>query len=296
MELAQETRDRIFTAADSLYEQVGRTAFPTVDAVRKAAKVSMGNASAGMKEWRRAQTAQAAPALVQVPETIQQASHTALAVLWQEAQELANESLRAAQAGWDVERVEAETLNKEMADAYEAQAAELETAKTRIATLEAEANTATLHAEQQRKMIEDIDTVLTSLRQQVATAEARASELRLALEHAQKETQQLRTERDQAHEKTTAYANQAQTLSAELAKVQAKAETEHQAHQEQKKTAAAEVHRQAERLTAAKAERDAARHEASQAREEAATLRGQLQALQEIMTRDTKSATTRREK
>jgi len=296
MELAQETRDRIFAAADSLYEQAGRTAFPTVDAVRKAAKVSMGNASAGMKEWRRAQTTQAAPAIVQVPETIQQASHAALAALWQEAQELANESLRAAQTGWDAERAEAETLNKEMADAYEAQAAELEAEANKAAELEAKVNKAAQHAEQQRKMIEEIDAVLTSLRQKAATAEARANELRVELDHAHKQAHQLRAERDQAHEKATTCANQVQTLHTELAKTQAKAEAEHQAYQEQKKTAAAEVHRQAERLTAAKAERDAARHEASQAREETATLRGRLQALQEIMDKDTKSAATRREK
>ena len=56
MELTKDTRDRIFAAADSLYEQAGRAAFPTVDAVRKTAKVNMNDASAGMKEWRRAQT------------------------------------------------------------------------------------------------------------------------------------------------------------------------------------------------------------------------------------------------
>jgi len=56
------------------------------------------------------------------------------------------------------------------------------------------------------------------------------------------------------------------------------------------------IHCQAERLTAAKAAHDAARYEASQAREEATMLRGQLQALQEIMTSDTKPTTTRREK
>ena len=103
MELAKDTRDRIFAAADSLYEQAGRAAFPTVDAVRKVARVNMNDASAGMKEWRRAQTAQAAPVAVQVPEAVQQASSAALASLWKEAQELANESLRAAQAGWDAD-------------------------------------------------------------------------------------------------------------------------------------------------------------------------------------------------
>ena len=55
MELTKETRDRIYAAADALFEQNGRDAFPTVDAVRKAARVNMNDASSGMKEWRRAQ-------------------------------------------------------------------------------------------------------------------------------------------------------------------------------------------------------------------------------------------------
>jgi len=283
MELSKETRDRIFAAADSLYEQTGRETFPTVDAVRKTARVNMNDAHTGMKAWRRAQTAQAAPVAVQVPEIVQQASHAALIALWQQAQELANESLRAAQAGWDAERVEADTLNKQMADAYEAQAAELKTAQTHIAEQEATAHKAAQHAEQQRQMIEEVRTALINLEQKVATAEARAYELRLELDHAHREAHQLRTERDQAQEKATAHADHVQVLQSELAKVQAKSEAEHHAHQEQKKMAAAEAHRQAERLAAVKAERDVARKEANQAREDAATLRGQLQALQTVM-------------
>jgi colicin import membrane protein len=48
----KETQDRIFAAADMLYEKKDRASFPTVDAVRKAAKVNMNDASAGMKAWR----------------------------------------------------------------------------------------------------------------------------------------------------------------------------------------------------------------------------------------------------
>jgi len=285
MEISKETRERIFTAADSLYEQAGRTAFPTVDAVRKTARVNMNDASVGMKEWRRAQTTQAVPVAAHVPESVQQATHAALATLWQEAQALANESLRAAQAGWDAERVEAETLNKQMADAYEAQAAELQAAHAQIAGMEEAANKSAQHAEQQCKMIEEIHATLANLQQQAATAAARADELRLELDHAHKETQQLRVERDQAQEKVALYANQMQSMQAELTQLQAKSTVELQIHQEQRKVAATEAHRQAERLTAAKAERDAARSETGKVREEAAELRGQLQALQALMGR-----------
>lgn len=153
MELAKKTHNRIFAAADSLYEQAGRSGFPTVDAVRKIAKVNMNDASAGMKEWRRAQTAQAASMAVQVPEAIQQANSAALNALWQEAQELANESLRSAQVGWDAERIEANILNKQISDAYEVQAAELNAAQDRIIDLEAAGKQAAEEAEAMRQQL-----------------------------------------------------------------------------------------------------------------------------------------------
>ena len=53
--------------------------------------------------------------------------------MWQADQDMENESLRPAQAGWEAERVEADTLNMQLADAYEAQAAELEIAQAKIA-------------------------------------------------------------------------------------------------------------------------------------------------------------------
>ena len=126
MTLSTEIRDRIYTAADELYEQGGKESFPTVDAVRKAARVSMNDCSTGMKDWRRAQTVRAAPLSVQVPEAVQLMSGQALAQLWNHAQELANSSLRAAEAAWEGERGELEVMRSELATAYELQAGELE--------------------------------------------------------------------------------------------------------------------------------------------------------------------------
>jgi colicin import membrane protein len=137
MELNKDIRDRILSAADALYEQAGRTSFPTVDSVRKVAKVNMNDAAATMKEWRRAQTAQAAPVAITVPEAVHQLHSQALAALWQSAQNTANESLRAAQAGWEAERAEADTINKQLGDAYDAQGVELEAANRRIDELTA---------------------------------------------------------------------------------------------------------------------------------------------------------------
>ena len=54
---------------------------------------------------------------VAVPELVSQASGAALVALWQQAQELANESLRAAQAAWETERAELDGMRQELADA-----------------------------------------------------------------------------------------------------------------------------------------------------------------------------------
>lgn len=123
-----EVRERIVAAATDLFEQSGRQAMPTVDTVRRAARVDMNAASAVMKEWRRAQTAQAAPVAVAVPDAVQQAGNVSLATIWVQAQELANESLRTAQAAWEAERRELDALRQELAEAFERQAAELEAA------------------------------------------------------------------------------------------------------------------------------------------------------------------------
>jgi len=288
MELNKDTRDRIFAAADQLYDQTGRATFPTVDAVRKAARVNMNDASAGMKDWRRAQTAQAAPVAVQVPEAVQQVHGQALAALWQAAVDLANESLRAAQAGWEAERVESEALNKQLGDAYETQAAELEALQSRLTELDG------LH----RATVEQSAAVageLADTRGELATAKAaaeraearsveierRAGELRAELDHAHQEAARLRGELAAAHQEATAASKQVDALRGELATVKAKAEAEAGAHQEQRKAAAQEAARQAERFTKTQAERDEARQASAQAREEAAALRGELHAMKE---------------
>lgn len=270
MELTKDTRDRIFAAADLLYEQAGRAAFPTVDAVRKSARVNMNDASAGMKEWRRAQTAQAAPVAVQVPQVVMQASSAALAALWHEAQELANESLRAAQAGWDAERIEAETLNKQMADAYETQAVELQADQGRITELETASRQAADDAEAMRQQIEETRNALLGVQQRAAIAEQRAEEI-------ERRASDLRTELDHAHQDAAqgraelagvrqAHAAEIEALRADLVSSQAKAEAA-----AEKAATAADVLR---------AERDQARKDASTSREDAAKLRGQVEALQ----------------
>lgn len=294
MEIAQEVRNRIVASANQLYEQAGRADFPTVDAVRRHAKVDMNAASTVMKEWRRMQTATPAPVAVVVPDRLRQVSDTALASLWAEAQEIANEALRAAQASWDAERAEAEAIREQVASAFQAQAVELDTATARVAELEkalaesvARGDSLAERLDQQEAATQAATHRAELAEQHVEQIEQRAADLKAELDRAHADVDRLRTERDQAaaradHATTSAAATaeRAEALRDELATVKAKAEAADQAHQEQRKTAAQEAHRVAERLTKAQADRDAAVKEAGLAREDAANLRGQLETLQ----------------
>ena len=60
---------------------------------------------------------------------MQQASSVAVAAIWLQAQELANESLRSAQATWEFERGELDAMRQELVEAFEHQAGELEAEK-----------------------------------------------------------------------------------------------------------------------------------------------------------------------
>ena len=308
-----DVRDRIIAAAADLFEQSGRETMPTVDAVRRAARVDMNAASSIMKEWRRAQTAQAAPVAVAVPESVQQASSVAVAAIWQQAQELANESLRSAQAAWETERAELDAMRQELAEAFERQAAELEAAG---ATVEAQITVAAQQAQELaavRQKLADASSRADKAEARIDEIEHRAADLRAELDRAHADADRLRTENTAAHAATEAaraelvkaqakaeaieqaHAEQhkqtaaeveaaraaTEATRAELVKVQAKAEAVEQAQAEQRKQAAAEAHRAAERMTKAQAERDDATKAAAEARERAAGLAGQVQAMQE---------------
>jgi len=191
MDMSSGIRDRIFSAADTLHDQAGRQAFPTVDAVRKLAKVNMNDASTGMRAWRRAQSAKIAPMAVQIPDALQQSSVAGLAALWSEAMALANETLRAAQAGWDAERAEAEALREQMANAYEAQVTDLETARAELARchyqierLEAAMISIQRQSEALAREVGVATTSVTHAETKATEIERRANELRKELDHA----------------------------------------------------------------------------------------------------------------
>ena len=182
--IPSEVRERITAAAAELFEQSGRQAMPTVDTVRRAARVDMNAASAVMKEWRRAQTAQAAPVAVLVPESVQQASSAAVATIWLQAQELANASLRSAQAAWELERGELDAMRQELAEAFERQAIELDAAG------------AALTAE--RVALAQQGQELASVHHQLADALSRADKAEAEALRSAERMNQAQTERDDA--------------------------------------------------------------------------------------------------
>lgn len=250
-----EVRERVIQAAQELYEQNGRESMPTVDAVRRHARVDMNAASAVMREWRRAQTAQAAPVAVTVPELVTQAHGAALVSLWQTAQELANESLRAAQAAWEAERVEADHDRQELADAYERQAAELEEVRA------AAERSARLYQEQQDAQAQ----TLAAVRAELVTAATRAERAEARVEEIERRAADLRSELDHAHQEQG-------RIRAELAAAIARAES-----------AEAQAQDAEQRAAALRGELESAHQESERSRAETATLAGELRQSQDAV-------------
>lgn len=268
MEITKEARDRIFAAADLLYEQAGRESFPTVDAVRKQARVNMNDASVGMKEWRRAQTAQAAPVAVKVPEAVQQAGDLAVATMWQHAQELANESLRAAQAGWDAERALIESVSEQTSQAFDDQAQELEGVRLSLSGVQGE-------LEQSNALNQELASQVAGLKESLAGMTSTADQYRARAEEIDRRANDLRAELDHAHqvgreaqaelERLRDSLDQRNTLiealRSELATVKAHSEANMTAHQEYRQEAMRDAERAAQQIEQVEGERDSARSE-----------------------------------
>jgi len=178
--IPSDIRERIIAAATTLYEDNRHEVFPTVDQVRRAARADMNTTSAVMREWRRQQLAKTAPTAIQVPEAVNRANSQALANLWQQAQELANESLRAAQSAWESEREELDSLRREISEAFEQQARELTQLK---AEFESAQKAHQLAIESQRFDLQTVTSERDQLRMEWATLQVKYE----ALEHSQQE-------------------------------------------------------------------------------------------------------------
>ena len=262
-----DIRERIIQAANDLYEQAGRQSFPIVDQVRRYARVDMNAASAIMREWRRAQSVQAAPVAVHVPDAMVRANYQVLVALWTQAQELANESLRTAQSAWDAERAELDDMRQELAHAYEAQAAEFELLKSQAAD-------AAIAYQEAAKLIAD---ELAGNRTELAQAMTRAERAEAQVSEIDRRAADLRTELDRAHEEiyqarsalanqqklTLSIAAESENTKSELTKALVTAEALAEAHREQLSAAAQELAKHTE-------QRDQAILSAAEARENAA--------------------------
>lgn len=303
MSIPSEIKDRIIATADELYEQSDRESMPTVDAVRRAAKVDMNSASAVMREWRKRLTAQAAPVAVAIPEPVAKAASAATAALWRAAQDVAGEALQAATSAWEKERAELEQQRQEVAVAFDLQAQEADTEIEGLTelvkrlTTQVEAQTdqrneaeRTLEAERTSHQQTRADLAVatertTHLLAQVEGQTAQVVALQAAGERAAAQTDVLRGELAAAQQTAAEQSGSLKNLQQQLADMRDE-RTAAVAQLDELRTALAtataslkavtdQVERQATELASARAE-------TQQAVTQAAELRGQLAALEKI--------------
>ncbi|MBA4707925.1 DNA-binding protein [Aquitalea aquatica] len=125
MQVPTEVRDRIFSIANLLYEQSGRSEMPALDKVRELAGIDMVTASQVLKEWRKVLPASAAQLSGNTPEELSKTYNEMLSSVWECAKKIANQNLYAAQKSWEQERDELERLRLELSMAYDRQTQEL---------------------------------------------------------------------------------------------------------------------------------------------------------------------------
>jgi len=264
LEIKPDVKERILAAANQLYEQNGRRDLPTLDSVRKLSRTNMADASAVMKEWRRLQTASAQTAVVPVPERVQHAAGTAIAALWAEAQELANESLNVAQAAWETERAEAEKQRVELSAAFDAQGVEVDTLRARVTELQDALVKAAAAAAQERQ---DTQAQLAALTDAAHTATARAEEIA-------KRAEDLKTALEEAHGALRSQAGELTKEREQNAHVRARLETLTPEHA----TATAQVAQLTAELTAEREHAQAARARLEALTPDLATLKARADA------------------
>lgn len=258
----ENVRERIFAAADELYAANQRLSFPTVDAVRKKAKVNMNDASTGMKEWRRAQSTCAHVMAAPLPNDLQSQGVAVLAQFWDEANRQATASLLAAQSGWAAERHESDELARQMAAAYDAQAAEL------ASTLE--------ECSQLRYVIEGLRSERQALAEKLAITTRDHDEVQRLLDES---TMKAKEENKRADGLQQA----ADHARADTIQVRGEIDAVRKAHAEQLERVRNECGQELEKERA-RSERERQRYEelAIRATAEAAHLRGKLEALESL--------------
>ncbi|UTH34284.1 DNA-binding protein [Ectopseudomonas hydrolytica] len=177
VQIPADVRARIIEAAEALYEQTGRERLPTVDAVRRAARADMNAVSTVVREWKQQLSARPAPVEVSVPEAVRQASDEALVTVWAVACDLANASLRSAQASWDQEKGDMEAMRRELAQLYEEQERALEESRQAQAAAVQGREKAEQRADELARQLAEAREALARQTALTEQAEARAVEI-----------------------------------------------------------------------------------------------------------------------
>ena len=193
-DIPRETIRRITTAADQLYEECGKAVFPNVDAVRRKARVNMNDASIVMRAWRRAQTATAAPLAAAIPGLVQQASTALLEAVWAQATNIANANLQSAQAGWELERAEAEACRQQLATAFDQQSEELSNTLRVIDTLKSKCQDLTSELNKAKADVDVLTQRIFASEAKAKTAEALAEEIARRADDLKVELRSVRTD------------------------------------------------------------------------------------------------------
>lgn len=198
-----EIATRITSAADQLYDENGKTAFPNVDNVRRRARVNMNDASTVMRVWRREKTAAATPPPTPVPEVVQSASQALLGAVWTAATESANRGLQMAEAGWEQERAEAENCRAQLASAFDAQTEELVQCQRRASALETQLADQEAQLQGKCARIEELVTRALTAEGKAAAADARSQEIARRADDLKSELFRAHSHLDQQRQEAT---------------------------------------------------------------------------------------------
>jgi hypothetical protein len=163
-QINEEVQRRILGAADALYSD-DSTSFPTVDSVRRRARANMADTVSVMRDWRRGKSPTQSSVTADVPEKLLDITRQLMTQLWIEAQAAANENLRTAHLGWELERQEAEAVRQQVAAAFDDQSVELDLAAQRINALE-------INCQAASEQVSALQVQTDNLRQQQAIAAA----------------------------------------------------------------------------------------------------------------------------
>lgn len=311
MPVPQETRERVFTAADKLYA-ADNTRLPTVEEVRQESHVGMGGVVQAMREWRDKQRTHAPAPRTPLPDELQAAALKTTQALWEAAQHEANTALEAVKADFEDRKRSMDELSDEQAASFEAQEKKLQEAETRAAGLEQQAAKAAAAAQEaatvlavEREARQKAEQAAALAKQGASDTERLAAELRTELDRAhdaathaaadseeaskrhaaelvrvEQRADKAETEKTSLNEVLTAERGKVASIQAELDKTRVQADADAKESKRRLEQAKREFERLNQAVAKAEAERDSAREEAKLTTNEAAELRGQLQALQ----------------